>query len=165
MTRSPLYSIYGETITGVAVVRAFGASSKFLRDMLRFTDTVCRSTVPLMFADDDIEIICRMPAHTTGSGEVRALQYLYSMSVVVDVKPSPVNRWLATRYCLLSASVIGAIAFIAVYNPKIDASLAGFTLAFASSLQNDVSTLRHCRLYCTDPNVLQLISVVRSCFS
>ena len=56
MTRSPLYSIYGETITGVAVVRAFGASSKFLRDMLRFTDTVCRSTVPLMFADDELKL-------------------------------------------------------------------------------------------------------------
>ena len=40
VTRSPLYSIYGETIAGVAVVRAFGASSKFLRDMLRCVDTV-----------------------------------------------------------------------------------------------------------------------------
>ena len=40
VTRSPLYSIYGETISGVAVLRAFGASSKFLRDMLRCADTV-----------------------------------------------------------------------------------------------------------------------------
>ena len=40
VTRSPLYSIYGETIAGVAVLRAFGASSKFLRDMLRCADTV-----------------------------------------------------------------------------------------------------------------------------
>ncbi|CAL1699089.1 unnamed protein product [Somion occarium] len=39
VTRSPLYSIYGETIAGVAVIRAFGASSKFLRDMLRCVDT------------------------------------------------------------------------------------------------------------------------------
>ncbi|KAH9947499.1 multidrug resistance-associated ABC transporter [Amylocystis lapponica] len=39
VTRSPLYSIYGETISGVTVVRAFGASSKFLRDMLRSVDT------------------------------------------------------------------------------------------------------------------------------
>ena len=38
-TRSPLYSIYGETIAGVAIIRAFGASSKFLRDMLRCVDT------------------------------------------------------------------------------------------------------------------------------
>lgn len=41
VTRSPLYTIYGETISGVTVLRAFGASSKFLRDMLRFMDTVC----------------------------------------------------------------------------------------------------------------------------
>lgn len=39
VTRSPLYSIYGETIAGVTVLRAFGASSKFLRDMLRCVDT------------------------------------------------------------------------------------------------------------------------------
>lgn len=40
VTRSPLYSIYGETISGVTIVRAFGASSKFLRDMLKSVDTV-----------------------------------------------------------------------------------------------------------------------------
>lgn len=40
VTRSPLYSIYGETIAGVTIIRAFGASSKFLRDMLRCVDTV-----------------------------------------------------------------------------------------------------------------------------
>ncbi|KAJ7147015.1 multidrug resistance-associated ABC transporter, partial [Mycena epipterygia] len=38
-TRSPLYSMYSETIAGVAILRAFGASSKFLRDMLRHVDT------------------------------------------------------------------------------------------------------------------------------
>ena len=42
VTRSPLYSIYGETIAGVTILRAFGASSKFLRDMLRCVDTVRR---------------------------------------------------------------------------------------------------------------------------
>ena len=41
VSRSPLYSIYGETIAGVTVIRAFGASTKFLRDMLRCADTVC----------------------------------------------------------------------------------------------------------------------------
>lgn len=40
VTRSPLDSIYGETISGVTILRAFGASSKFLRDMLRCVDTV-----------------------------------------------------------------------------------------------------------------------------
>ena len=40
VTRSPLYSIYGETIAGVTILRAFGASSKFLRDMLCCVDTV-----------------------------------------------------------------------------------------------------------------------------
>ena len=40
VSRSPLYSIYGETIAGVTIIRAFGASTKFLRDMLRCVDTV-----------------------------------------------------------------------------------------------------------------------------
>ncbi|KAJ6579193.1 multidrug resistance-associated ABC transporter, partial [Mycena vulgaris] len=39
VTRSPLYSMYSETIAGVAILRAFGGSSKFLRDMLRHVDT------------------------------------------------------------------------------------------------------------------------------
>ncbi|KAJ7113275.1 multidrug resistance-associated ABC transporter [Mycena crocata] len=41
VTRSPLYSMYSETIAGVSILRAFGASSKFLRDMLRHVDTNC----------------------------------------------------------------------------------------------------------------------------
>lgn len=39
VTRSPLYSIYGEIIAGVAVIRAFGASTTFLREMFRRVDT------------------------------------------------------------------------------------------------------------------------------
>ncbi|TRM63381.1 P-loop containing nucleoside triphosphate hydrolase protein [Schizophyllum amplum] len=39
VTRSPLYSLYGETISGVTILRAFGASTKFMRDMLRCVDT------------------------------------------------------------------------------------------------------------------------------
>lgn len=42
-TRSPLYTIYGESITGVSVLRAFGASTKFLVEMHRHVDTVCLS--------------------------------------------------------------------------------------------------------------------------
>ncbi|KAF7308067.1 Multidrug resistance-associated ABC transporter protein [Mycena kentingensis (nom. inval.)] len=40
-SRSPLYSMYAETIAGVTVLRAFGASSEFLRDMIRHVDTYC----------------------------------------------------------------------------------------------------------------------------
>ncbi|KAJ7271635.1 multidrug resistance-associated ABC transporter [Mycena rebaudengoi] len=39
VTRSPLYSMYSETIAGVGILRSFGASSKFLRDMIRHVDT------------------------------------------------------------------------------------------------------------------------------
>ncbi|KAG9120664.1 hypothetical protein FRC07_003763, partial [Ceratobasidium sp. 392] len=39
VTRSPLYSVYGEAIAGVSVIRAFGASTVFLREMFRRVDT------------------------------------------------------------------------------------------------------------------------------
>ncbi|KAI0717016.1 multidrug resistance-associated ABC transporter [Earliella scabrosa] len=98
VTRSPLYSIYGETIAGVAVLRAFGASSKFLRDMLRCADT-------------------------------NSNPYYWMWGV---------NRWLSARFNLLSSAVIGMMAFVAVLTPTIDASLAGFALAFATSLLSDL---------------------------
>jgi hypothetical protein len=51
VARSPLYSIFGETIAGAPILRAFGASSKFLRDMLRCADTV--SQTELAFTKSD----------------------------------------------------------------------------------------------------------------
>ncbi|KAK0203733.1 multidrug resistance-associated ABC transporter [Desarmillaria ectypa] len=98
VTRSPLYSIYGETIAGVSIIRAFGASSKFLRDMLRCVDTNCNP-------------------------------YYWMWGV---------NRWLSIRFNLLSCAITGVTAAVTVLTPRIDASLAGFVLAFASSITNDL---------------------------
>ena len=39
VTRSPLYSLFGETVSGVAVIRAFGASTVALKQMMRLSDT------------------------------------------------------------------------------------------------------------------------------
>lgn len=39
VTRSPLYSLFGETVSGVAVIRAFGASTIALKQMMRLSDT------------------------------------------------------------------------------------------------------------------------------
>lgn len=39
VTRSPLYSLFGETVSGVSVIRAFGASTIELRKMLTLADT------------------------------------------------------------------------------------------------------------------------------
>lgn len=39
VTRSPLYSLFGETVSGVAVIRAFGASTIALSQMMRLADT------------------------------------------------------------------------------------------------------------------------------
>lgn len=71
VTRSPLYSIYGETIAGVTVLRAFGASTKFMRDMLRCVDTVrahffFTSAYLLTFS------LRRIRTRTTGCGVVRS---------------------------------------------------------------------------------------------
>lgn len=94
VARSPLYSIYGETIAGAPILRAFGASSKFLRDMLRCVDT---NTTP----------------------------YYWQWSV---------NRWLSSRFDLLSATTVGVVGVIAVATPTISAALAGFALSFAGGM-------------------------------
>ncbi|OXG63652.1 ATP-binding cassette transporter [Cryptococcus neoformans CHC193] len=39
VTRSPLYSLFGETVSGVAVLRAFGASNMALKNMMKLADT------------------------------------------------------------------------------------------------------------------------------
>lgn len=39
VTRSPLYSLFGETVSGVAVLRAFGASNMALQNMMKLADT------------------------------------------------------------------------------------------------------------------------------
>ncbi|KAF8879657.1 ATP-binding cassette transporter [Gymnopilus junonius] len=98
VTRSPLYSIYGETISGVTIIRAFGASSKFLRDMLRCVDT-------------------------------NANPYYWMWGV---------NRWLSVRFNLLSAGIVGSTALVCLITPGISAAMAGFALAFASTITGDL---------------------------
>jgi hypothetical protein len=53
----------------------------------------------------------------------------------------PVNRWLSVRFNLLSSAVIGVIALVCVLMPNVNASLAGFALAFAATFTNDVCKL------------------------
>ncbi|KAF5371802.1 hypothetical protein D9758_003453 [Tetrapyrgos nigripes] len=60
ITTSPLYSIYGETIAGVTIIRSFGASSKFLRDMLRCVDTNSNPYYWLWGVNRWLEIRCTM---------------------------------------------------------------------------------------------------------
>ncbi|KAL5522541.1 hypothetical protein ACEPAG_8557 [Sanghuangporus baumii] len=102
VSRSPLYSIYEETISGAPVLRAFGAGSKFMRDMNCFLDI---STNP----------------------------YFWLWKV---------NRWVSTRINLLSSMIVAVTAVIALVNPDIDASLAGYTLVFATTVTQDVAVER-----------------------
>ncbi|EUC65182.1 multidrug resistance-associated ABC transporter, partial [Rhizoctonia solani AG-3 Rhs1AP] len=98
VTRSPLYSIYSETIAGVTVIRAFGASSMFLREMLRCVDT-------------------------------NASPYYGMWSV---------NRWLSVRFNILSAAIVAITGVVMLIDKNVDASFAGFALAFASTITGDL---------------------------
>ena len=49
-----------------------------------------------------------------------------------------VNRWVSTRFNLLSSAVVGVTAFVILLTPSIGAASAGFALAFASTMTNDV---------------------------
>ena len=51
-----------------------------------------------------------------------------------------VNRWLSVRFNLLSSVVIGVTGLVVLVTPSVDASLAGFALAFASNITMDVSS-------------------------
>ena len=48
------------------------------------------------------------------------------------------NRWLSVRFNLLSAVVVGVTGLVCLVTPSISASTAGFALAFASTITNDL---------------------------
>ncbi|KIJ61575.1 hypothetical protein HYDPIDRAFT_31181 [Hydnomerulius pinastri MD-312] len=62
----------------------------------------------------------------------------------VDTNANPyywmwgVNRWLSTRFNLLSSAVVGLTGLVAVMSPSISASLAGFALAFSSNITHNL---------------------------
>ncbi|KAH9475078.1 ABC transporter 7 [Psilocybe cubensis] len=97
-SRSPLYSLYGETISGVTVIRAFGASSVSMRNMLRCLDM---NTTPFYWIWN-------------------------------------ANRWVSTRFSLISSTIVSISALICLVTPSVSASLAGFILTFASTISEDI---------------------------
>jgi len=133
VTRSPLYSLYGETIAGVGVLRAFGAPSKFMRDMLRCVDTV--RAVVLLHHRTVTHSATRTPTRISGCGGVSTI--LQSSTARTTTHNCIVNRWISSRFNVLSNFAIGCVAFIAVFS-FMDAALAGFALAFASTITNDL---------------------------
>ena len=48
-----------------------------------------------------------------------------------------VNRWISSRFNVLSSFVTGCVAFIAVFS-FMDAAIAGFALAFAATITSDL---------------------------
>ena len=80
-----------------------------------------------------------MPIHTTGCGEVRSI---YQSRTTRAIRHIPffslaVNRWISSRFDVLSNVVIVCVAFIAVFS-HMDAAFAGFALAFAATIVNDL---------------------------
>ena len=51
------------------------------------------------------------------------------------------NRWLSVRISLLSVVVVGVTGLVSLVTPSISASTAGFALAFASTITNDLYLL------------------------
>ena len=48
------------------------------------------------------------------------------------------NRWLSVRVSLLSVGVVGVTGLVCLVTPSISASMAGFALAFTSTITNDL---------------------------
>lgn len=103
-----------------------------MRDMLQCVDTVSSSrSMPQLSLISDYRTLIL----TIGCGEVKLFSCRMHSSLL---KHTLVNRWLSARFNLLSAAVLGVTGFVALLTPSIDASLAGFALAFASSITGDV---------------------------
>ncbi|KAF9460036.1 multidrug resistance-associated ABC transporter [Collybia nuda] len=98
VTSSLLYAIYGETISGLDVIRAFGASTFFLLEMMRRVNT-------------------NMNPYYWSNG---------------------LNRWLSIRFAMFTGMFSGLVAVAVLLVPRVDASLAGFALTFASTLSLDL---------------------------
>ena len=48
------------------------------------------------------------------------------------------NRWLSVRFNLLSSGLVGVTGLACLITPNITASMAGFALAFASTITSDL---------------------------
>ena len=49
-----------------------------------------------------------------------------------------VNRWVSTRFSLLSCCIVGSASVVCLLTPSIDAAHAGFILVFASTFNEDI---------------------------
>jgi ABC-type multidrug transport system fused ATPase/permease subunit len=98
VTRSPLYSLFGETVSGVSVIRAFGASTISLQSMMNLSDT----------------------------------------NIVSFAWTWTVNRWLSSRFNVLSSILVGVTACAVLIAPGVNAGLAGFALSFAGTILHDL---------------------------
>ena len=136
VSRSPLYSIYGETISGVPILRAFGASSKFMRDMIRCVDTVSFSCfIVASFADRLMKNT--NPYYWLWGGMCRSATDV-SASHTHDGTFLLVNRWISARFNVLSSLIIGMTGVVVLVSPGVSAALAGFALAFSNTVSMEV---------------------------
>jgi ABC-type multidrug transport system fused ATPase/permease subunit len=78
----------------------------------------------------------RTPIHIIGCGEVIHVTFdvLVNRLTIIYI----VNRWLSIRFNLLSCGIATATAFACLITPSINASLAGFALAFANTITADM---------------------------
>ena len=130
------------------VLRAFGASSKFMRDMLRCVDTVSGCAPirnnPLTSLQNNSCVFSllltkyvsktRSIARITGFGEV---SYGVS-STLTNLISATVNRWISVRFNMLSSAIISLTAVVMLLNHRVDAAAAGFALAFITNLTSDL---------------------------
>ena len=101
--------------------------------MLRCVDTV-RAAAPLYHLTV-ANTATRTLIRTTGCGEVSVAARPQTAKIVLNT--CTVNRWITSRFNVLSSFVIGCVGFIAVFS-YMDAALAGFALTFATTITLDL---------------------------
>ncbi|KAJ7220715.1 multidrug resistance-associated ABC transporter, partial [Mycena pura] len=115
-TFSPLYSVYDTTISGVVVIRSFGASTTFLRDMMRFVDVnscACHwqwglnrwfSVISMAFSGTLVALIGLVILLSPSIGSSLAgLALFFASSTSVDVSGLPtVRAFVGLEQCLVA---------------------------------------------------------------
>ncbi|KAJ7485719.1 multidrug resistance-associated ABC transporter [Mycena latifolia] len=74
-------------------------------------------------------------------------QFLLDMIRLLDVNIGPtywtsaMGQWLGFRSNALTSAIVGVVGVMAILSPRVDASLAGFTIVFAASVTGDFQNM------------------------
>lgn len=112
VTKSPIFSLFGESLQGVSTIRAYGDASRFMKQIFQHLDENNRPFFTLCV------FFCAAVAFNAK---------LTRPPLLAGV----VNRWLSFRVDTAAGLVSFIAALFVIFKRDMDAALAGFVMSFA----------------------------------